>query len=132
VTGFSATVRQAFHTQHERISATAGHSCTAPSEIGISFAYEIKGDRPEWRPLRAFDDGTQVFIEFPPSIAVGEAPPLFVIGEEGKAELVNFRMRGRYYIVDRLFTTAELRLGEKHQSVVRIMRTDTAHKGRRG
>jgi type IV secretion system protein TrbG len=98
----------------------------------LNFGYEIKGDRPEWRPLRAFDDGTQVFIEFPPLIAVGEAPPLFVIGEEGKAELVNFRMRGRYYVVDRLFRTAELRLGEKHQAVVRITRTDTRHKGRRG
>jgi type IV secretion system protein VirB9 len=32
-------------------------------------------------------------------------------------------MRGRYYIVDRLFTAAELRLGERHQKIVRIVRT---------
>ncbi|RYE63508.1 MAG: P-type conjugative transfer protein TrbG, partial [Oxalobacteraceae bacterium] len=38
----------------------------------------------------------------------------------GEAELVNYRMAGRYYVVDRLFGAAELRLGGKRQSVVRI------------
>jgi type IV secretion system protein VirB9 len=36
--------------------------------------------------------------------------------------VVNYRVRGRYYVVDRLFAAAELRLGEKHQQVVRIVR----------
>src|SRR3546814_9015776 len=55
----------------------------------LNFHYRISGDEPAWRPLRAFDDGRQTFIEFPPSIAVGEAPPLFVIGrsEEHTSEL---------------------------------------------
>lgn len=86
----------------------------------LNFHYAISGDKPAWRPLRAFDDGRQTFIEFPASIAVGEAPPLFVIGEDGEAQLVNYRMAGRYYVVDRLFGAAELRLGGKKQKVVRI------------
>jgi type IV secretion system protein VirB9 len=88
----------------------------------LNFNYRIEGDRPEWRPLRAFDDGHQVFIEFPPTLPEGEAPPLFVTGEGGRAELVNYRLRGRYYVVDRLFAAAELRLGERRQQVVRILR----------
>src|SRR3546814_16171125 len=48
----------------------------------LNFHYAISGDKPAWRPLRAFDDGRQTFIEFAPSIAVGEAPPLFVIRSE--------------------------------------------------
>jgi type IV secretion system protein VirB9 len=88
----------------------------------LNFDYRIEGDRPEWRPLRVFDDGHQVFIEFPPALADGEAPPLFVTGEGGRAELVNYRVRGRYYVVDRLFTAAQLRLGEGRQQVVRIIR----------
>ena len=88
----------------------------------LHFDYGISGDRPHWRPIRAFDDGRQTFIEFPPSIANGEAPPLFLIGAEGKAELVNYRMQGRYYVVDRIFDVAELRLGTKKQQVVRITR----------
>jgi type IV secretion system protein TrbG len=59
----------------------------------LNFGYAIDGDRPSWRPIRAFDDGVQVFIEFPAAIAVGEVPPLFVVGSGGKAELVNYRQR---------------------------------------
>ena len=88
----------------------------------LHFNYRISGDKPHWRPLRAFDDGRQTFIEFLPSIANGEAPPLFLIGAEGKAELVNYRMQGHYYVVDRIFDRAELRLGTKKQQVVRITR----------
>jgi type IV secretion system protein TrbG len=88
----------------------------------LNFDYRISGDDPDWRPLRAFDDGRQTFIAFPSSITVGEAPPLFVTGANGEAQLVNYRMRGDYYVVDRLFDAAELRLGEKNQDVVRITR----------
>ncbi|WP_109355840.1 P-type conjugative transfer protein TrbG [Sphingorhabdus sp. EL138] len=89
----------------------------------LHFGYAISGDNPSWRPVRVFDDGAQVFIAFPKTIAHDEAPPLFVTGAKGEAQLVNYRMRGNYYIVDRLFEAAELRLGSKPQSVVRIKRT---------
>jgi type IV secretion system protein VirB9 len=97
----------------------------------LNFGYRIEGDDPPWRPIRAFDDGSQVFIEFPSSLAQGEAPPLFVRGTSGRAELVNYRLRGRYYVVDRLFAAAELRLGERRQQVVRIVRADSAEARRR-
>src|SRR3546814_4412542 len=31
----------------------------------LHFNYVVSGDRPSWRPLRAFDDGRQTFIAFP-------------------------------------------------------------------
>ena len=57
----------------------------------------------------------------PDNIAVTEAPPLFISGENGP-ELVNYRVHGQYYIVDRLFNKAELRLGDKRPKIVRIER----------
>lgn len=92
----------------------------------VNFRYEVTGDRAPWRPLRAFDDGQQVFIEFPRGIAQGEMPPLFVVGPQGDtSELVNYRVRGTYMIVDRLFAAAELRFGaDKDQRRVRISRAD--------
>lgn len=92
----------------------------------VNFRYEVTGDRAPWRPLRAFDDGKQVFIEFPRGIGQGEMPPLFVVGPEGDtSELVNYRVRDNYMIVDRLFAAAELRFGaDKNQKRVRISRTD--------
>lgn len=91
----------------------------------LNFRYEIEGDTPAWRPLRAFDDGIKVYIEFPSGIRQGEMPPLFIIGAGGDTELVNYRARQNYYIVDRLFGAAELRLGDKNsERRVRIVRTD--------
>ena len=37
----------------------------------LNFRYRIEGDNPPWRPLRVFDDGRKVFIEFPRGIAAG-------------------------------------------------------------
>jgi len=89
----------------------------------LKFDYLIKGDNPNWRPTRVFDDGKKVYIQFPKSLAVSEAPPLFVTDRKGKdSKLVNYRVKGEYYVVDRLFNAAELRLGEKDQTVVRIER----------
>ena len=103
----------------------------APVASGVAldtlrFRYVIDGDTPPWRPLRAFDDGKKVYIEFPYGISQGEMPPLFVIGPEGKtSDLVNYRVRGNHMIVDRLFAAAELRFGEGlFQQRVRIVRTD--------
>jgi type IV secretion system protein VirB9 len=104
-------------------------SAALPIDQGITlqnlrFRYDISGDNPPWRPIRAFDDGTKVYIEFPRRLDQGEAPPLFVVGSQGGTELVNYRVRGNYYIVDRLFAAAELRLGQDKQQIVRISRSD--------
>lgn len=104
-------------------------NAAAPIADGVAlsdlhFRYAITGDNPPWRPVRVFDDGRKVYIEFPSGIGQGEMPPLFVVGTQGDDQLVNYRVRGNYYIVDRLFAAAELRLGKAPQQVVRISRTD--------
>lgn len=63
------------------------------------------------------------------SLGQGEAPPLFLLGADGKAELVNYRVQDRFYVIDRLFDAAELRLGLKKQQVVRITRGAERRRG---
>lgn len=90
----------------------------------LNFAYRIRtvrGRSPHWAPAYAFDDGRRTLIVFPESVAASDLPPLFVIGAEG-AELVNYRVENRSMIVDRLFDRAELRLGTRSQTIVRIER----------
>lgn len=113
--------------------ATAAAEAAAPIATGLqidqlNFNYAISGDKPAWRPLRAFDDGRQTYVEFPASLGTGDAPPLFAIGADGSTELVNYRQRGRFYIVDKIIDRAELRFGLKKQQIVRISR----HAGGRG
>ncbi len=108
-------------------TSTSMNPTTVDSGIALenlNFRYAISGNNPPWRPLRAFDDGRKVYIEFPKNLGQGEAPPLFVVGANGGSDLVNYRVRGNYYIVDRLFGAAELRLGQDKQQIVRISRTE--------
>ena len=113
----------------ERRNAVAEEAAERVVDSGLDienlrFRYAVSGDNPPWRPVRVFDDTYKVYIQFPARLDQGEAPPLFVVGPDGENQLVNYRVRGRYYIVDRLFAAAELRLGEDPQQVVRITRTD--------
>ena len=108
---------------------TLATSSVAPSPIdglaaveNLHFGYTISGDNVAWKPIRAFDDGTRVYIEFPTALAQGDAPPLFISGPDGNHDLVNYRVRGSYYVVDQLFAQAELRLGRDRQKVVKIKR----------
>jgi type IV secretion system protein TrbG len=115
----------ALRAQNERADAAAPIASALALEE-LRFRYAITGDNPPWRPVRVFDDGSKVYIEFPGRIDQGEAPPLFVVGPSGDNELVNYRVRRNYYIVDRLFAAAELRLGQDPQKVVRISRDDAS------
>lgn len=118
-------------------AAAAEAERAAPVAAGIdlaalNFRYRLSGDKVAWRPVRVFDDGRQVFVEFGEAIATGEMPPLFVTGPKGEAELVNYRVDGRYMLVDRLFERAELRLGAgKSARAVRIEREVSGHRGRK-
>jgi type IV secretion system protein VirB9 len=114
--------------------AEAKAAAAAPIVSGIqadalNFRYAMTGDKPAWRPEHVFDDGNKVYIQFPRTIDQSEMPPLFAVGRDGKAELLNYRVQGDMLIVDRLFDAAELRLGTKHQAIVRIRRLNSLSGG---
>jgi len=119
--------------QEEMREAQAARAAQAQSVVAetavdrLNFGYSVKAlhtrHAPRWQPLRVFDDGRKTYIQFPANLGSSEAPPLFLIGRKDQAELVNYRLLGGYYVVDRLIDVAELRLGQKPQSVVRITRT---------
>lgn len=78
----------------------------------LNFGYEVHGDKPSWRPARVFDDGQKTFIQMPNKMRVTESPALFVLDEDKEPVLVNYRVKGDYYILDRLFDRAEMRVGK--------------------
>jgi type IV secretion system protein TrbG len=91
-------------TQHE----------TLPAMIAVenlNFAYSVTGKDEQLRPARVYDDGAKTYIEMRPEMQHREAPVLLVIGNDGKAEMTNYRVKNQTYIVDRLFDRAELVLG---------------------
>ena len=89
-------------------------SAAAPVDTGLSlekirFRYSVSGSNPPWKRC-APSTMARRSISSSAGIAQGELPPLFVIGAQGDGQLVNYRFRSPYYIVDRLFGAAELRL----------------------
>jgi P-type conjugative transfer protein TrbG len=96
-----------------------------PAVAARYYRYGLTGDNPPWKPISVYDDGRRVYAEFPRGIVQGEMPPIFVIGPNGEAQIVNSRVNQHILIVDRLFGAAELRLGSgDKQQTVRIVRTD--------
>jgi len=60
--------------------------------------------------VRAFDDGAHVYIQMPPSMKTADAPALLIAASGGN-QMVNYRVRGNYYVVDRLFDNAVMVAG---------------------
>ena len=109
----------------EAVATVDFRSAPEPLDVArINLAYRIEGDRPSWRPLRVFDDGMRTYVEFKDGMALGDLPPLYLLGGDGKsAELVNYHVDGRRLVVDRLFDRAELRLGVRKSAMrVRLVR----------
>ena len=80
----------------------------------LNFSYTISGPQMPWKPVRAFDDGTHVYIQMPAGMKSSEAPALMVAAGSG-SQMVNYRVRGDYYVVDRLFDQAVLVSGVGRQ-----------------
>jgi type IV secretion system protein VirB9 len=73
--------------------------------------YSVKG-KPEWKPVEVYSKDGKTYIEMPKSVRNKEAPVLF---EEKKGGwfrhdkvLVNYRVHGKWYVVDRVLDKAVL------------------------
>ena len=85
----------------------------------LDFSYVVEGSNVEWKPVRVFNDGSKTFLQMPVAMKAGDAPALFVIEDGGEPMLVNYRVKDGVYMVDRLFRTAEMRVGPKQRVTIR-------------
>ena len=71
----------------------------------------------DWRPQGVFDDGLKTYIRMP--VRISEAPAFFITVDK-KETLVNYRIKGRYYVVDRLFDRGTLKVGTRTVIITRM------------
>ncbi len=83
-----------------------------PSQL--NFSYKIEGPNVPWRPLRVFDDRSHVYLEMPAGMKSSQAPAL-LIAAGGGTQMVNYRVLGSYFVVDRLFEKGVLLAGVGRQ-----------------
>ena len=118
----AATIQQRTTEESEAAQISPVESMEA-----MNWAYSIEGGTEFLRPVRVMDDGKKTYIQMPEGTSVREAPILVVSGLDSTAEMVNYRVKGSMYIVDRLFEHAALLLGSgKKQQRVDIVRKGNA------
>lgn len=90
----------------------------------LDFGYRLRGDEPVWRPLRVYSDGSKTYIQFPRAMQSDELPALVSIGADKREQMVNYRLTGDRFVVDKVLDRAVLVSGVgRHQVKVRIERT---------
>jgi type IV secretion system protein TrbG len=90
--------------------------------LNFNYAIQVVRGAPAWTPVQVFDDGRRTFVRFPSAMVLREAPALFVL-RDSETQLVNYRVKNDTYVIDRLIDSAELRVGQKDQEIVRITRS---------
>lgn len=107
--------------QAQQAAAMQRNTAKLPTMDKLRFGYKLlTNDDIVWRPTQVFDDGAKTYIVFPPAMLHREAPVLFVVRDH-ESQLVNFRVKRNWYIVDRLFERAELRVGQSDPEIVTIV-----------
>ena len=79
-----------------------------------NFDYQCSGAA-ELKPLKVFDDGQFTFFQFE---TTRDQPAIFLVGSDGQESLVNFRMEGKYTVVERLGDFFTLRSGKQTATVI--------------
>lgn len=93
---------------------TVGFSGADANPGNLDFGFRLTGDHPSWLPLRAYSDGAKTYIQFPRPVAFGAAPTLVGLANDGgwfsspSKQVVNYRIIGDRYVVDRVLDRAEL------------------------
>jgi type IV secretion system protein VirB9 len=81
---------------------------TGQNVAALDFGYRVTGATPLWRPQRVYSDGIKTYIQFPKAMQADEAPALVAIGADKKEQMVNYRLSGNAYVVDKVLDRAML------------------------
>ncbi|OGT50851.1 MAG: P-type conjugative transfer protein TrbG [Gammaproteobacteria bacterium RIFCSPHIGHO2_12_FULL_41_15] len=106
-------------TQQLKTAETTENSVANSSLLSINnlnFDYQLKGDKVVWWPIRVFDDGDKTFIQMPAQAERVDLPILY-LRRSGQLQLMNYRYKQPYYIVDGLFEEAYLISGKGREQV---------------
>lgn len=96
-----------------------GFNAADPKNINLGYTVKItRGKNVPWKPNNVYDVNGKTYIVMNPNMKFSEAPVLFE--KKDKAEkLMNYRVHGDIYIVDRLFDTAIMTAGKDRIAITR-------------
>lgn len=96
----------------------------AGSITDLDFGYAIIPQsihQPKWMPSIVFNDGQKTYINFASASRAAYAPVLFEVTDKNKRVLVNYRVKGTYFVVDRVLTRFDLILDVNEGNIISVM-----------
>jgi type IV secretion system protein VirB9 len=109
----------------QRIENSNNDIAISGSLTNLDFNYVIiphSPNKPRWMPTLVFNDGSKTYIYFPSAGRASYAPVLFEVNSKNERVIVNYRVKGTYYIVDRVLSQAELVLDVNEGNIITIKR----------
>lgn len=108
-------LKRSLDAYNKKVSTDKSNSTMAVGGINVNisnldFNYRIEGSS-GWKPTRVFNDGRKTYIQMPSNMNTNEAPVLLVLDGAGNEKIVNYRLVGDSYVVDKLFGSAILIMG---------------------
>lgn len=104
-----------YRKQQSSYNTATTFASTGQSISTLDFDYSLSGSHPSWEPVRVYTDGIKTYIQFPSSHFYGsEAPALVALNKNSNPfgsdiqELVNYRLIGDRYVVDKVLDRAAL------------------------
>lgn len=94
------------------------------TQLNFNYKLTFNGAKPVWTPQRVFDDGVHTYIQLSAEVASHDLPALFIQNSDTR-EIVNYRVKMPYFVVDKIFTKAVMISGVgRRQQVVTIIKGD--------
>lgn len=75
-------------------------------------------------PTEIFDDGTRTYFKMPQSNKY-DFPTLYLVDDQNKLSLVNYRVRGKFFVADRVFSKARLQYSPRRWIDITPQKIDT-------
>jgi type IV secretion system protein VirB9 len=108
----------AFIEEGKKKQASIDQDVYTLSPDDLYFGYQVtKGKELPWRPTRIFDDGTKTYIEMPAKYKSLEAPVLMFY-EGSQMKLVNYRVKDKFYVADRIMTKKAVLIAGKSRVII--------------
>lgn len=110
---------------------TSGYDDDGLPQLDLDFRYKTSGDDVIWKPTQVFNDGIRTYIKTDPKALFQSAPTFVIVDPDtNQYEIVNYRQKGNYFIVDQVFVKGAMiyNVGRNQQKVEITHITDTSKK----
>lgn len=77
----------------------------------FNYKVDVVKGKPRFKPVRVMDDGSKTFISMNEDVPVEEAPILIMVEPDGSEQMVNYRLKGNIYTIDRMVEKVALITG---------------------